>query len=350
MKLSRRRLVMGTLLGTAFGALLILLVGQFVDFQTLSSDLKPLVSTEPAGGSLSLPLRKFEWKTRTPHPWELKYPYPYPFLVTHPNKCKGPRGAPFLLMLVMTRPQDVGIRQAIRQTWGNETLVPGVVILRLFVLGLPQPLFAEKLQALLEEEDREHGDLLQVGFLDTYHNLTLKVLMGLEWMARYCPSVQYVLKVDSDVFLNPSFLVRQVLQPNGPPRPNFTTGYIYTNTGPLRNPAFKWYMPPELYLQDKYPPYCGGPGYVLSGSLALRVLAVAQTLKAIYLEDVFVGLCLQRLGVKPTPSSPEAFLMFRLQYEHCAFHRLALVHHFQSQELLQIWPDFQRVNRTCNVA
>ncbi|XP_027707137.1 beta-1,3-galactosyltransferase 2-like [Vombatus ursinus] len=349
MKLIRRHLVMGALLGTAFGGLLILLGGQFVDFQTPSMDLKPLVSTEPARGSLSLPLRKFEWQARTPHPLDLKYPYPYPFLLTHPNKCKGPRGAPFLLMLVMTRPQDVGARQAIRQTWGNETLVPDVVIRRLFVLGLPPPLFTKELHTLLEEEDREHGDLLQMGFLDTYNNLTLKVLMGLEWMARYCPSAQYVLKVDGDVFLNPSFLVRQVLQPYGPPRPDFITGYIYRNTGPLRNPAYKWYIPPELYLPDRYPPYCGGPGYVLSGSLALRVLAVAQTLKVIYLEDVFVGLCLQRLGVKPTPSPPKAFLMYRLQYEYCAFHRLALVHQFWPQELLQIWPDFQRVNMTCTV-
>ncbi|XP_036605793.1 beta-1,3-galactosyltransferase 2-like [Trichosurus vulpecula] len=350
MKLTRRWLVLGTLLSTAFVGLLVLLVGQFVDFQTPSVDLKPFVSTEPAGETSSLPLRKFEWQARTPHPLDLKYPYPYPFLINHPDKCESPGGAPFLLMLVMTRPQDVAVRQAIRETWGNETLVPGVIIRCLFVLGLPPPLFAKELHTLLEEEDREHGDLLQVGFLDTYHNLTLKVLMGLEWMAQYCPTAHYVLKVDADVFLNPSFLVWQVLQPNGPPRPDFITGYIYRNSGPLRNPAYKWYMPPEVYLPDKYPPYCAGPGYVLSGPLALRVLAVAQTLKVIYLEDVFVGLCLQQLGVKPTPSPPQVFQMFPLQYEHCAFHRLALVHKFQPQELLQIWPDFQRVNMTCPTA
>ncbi|XP_068939170.1 beta-1,3-galactosyltransferase 2-like [Petaurus breviceps papuanus] len=350
MKLIRRSLVLGALLTTAFGGLLVLLVGQSVDFRTPSVDLRPLVSTESAGETVSLPQRKFEWQARTPHPLDLKYPYPYPFLLNHPNKCEGPRGAPFLLMLVMTRPQDVGVRQAIRKTWGNETLVPGVVICRLFVLGLPPPLFTKELHALLEEEDREHGDLLQVGLLDTYHNLTLKVLMGLEWMAQYCPSAHYVLKVDSDVFLNPSFLVQQVLQPNGPPRPNFITGYIYSNTGPLRNPAYKWYVPPELYSPDKYPPYCGGPGYVLSGSLALRVLTVAQTLKVIYLEDVFVGLCLQQLGVRPTPSPPKTFQMFPLKYEHCFFHQLALVHQFQAQELLRIWPDFQRVNTTCPMA
>ncbi|XP_072458476.1 beta-1,3-galactosyltransferase 2-like [Notamacropus eugenii] len=350
MRLIRTHLMLGALLSTAFGGLLVLLVYQFVDFRTPSMDLRSLVSTELAGEIVSLSLRKFEWQTQTPHPLDIKYPYPYPFLLNHPNKCEGARGAPFLLMLVMTRPQDVGVRQVIRETWGNETLVPGVVICCLFVLGLPPPLFTKELQTLLEEEDKEHGDLLQLGFLDTYHNLTVKVLMGLEWMARYCPNAHYVLKVDGDVFLNPSFLVWQVLQPNGPPRPDFITGHIYRNAAPIRNPAYKWYMPPELYSSDKYPPYCGGPGYVLSGSLALRILAVAQTLKVIFLEDVFVGLCLQQLGVKPTPSPLNAFHMYSLKYEHCAFHRLALVHQFQPQELLQIWPDFQRVNMTCPVA
>ncbi|KAM9095477.1 beta-1,3-galactosyltransferase 2-like [Sarcophilus harrisii] len=260
---------------------------------------------------------------------QLKYPYLYPFLLNHSDKgC--PRGAPFLLMLVMTQPQDVGRRQAIRETWGNETLELGVIIQCLFVLGLPPSLFTKELHELLQEEDREHGDLLPVGFLDTYCNLTLKVLIGLEWMAQYCPDARYVLKVDSDVFLNPSFLVQQVLQPNGPPWPDFITGDIYRNTN------HKWYMPPELYFQDIYPPYCAGGGYVLSGSLALRILAVAQTLKVIYLEDVFMGLCLQQLGLEPTPPSPGSFLMFPLAYEHCVYHQFVLVPGFQPQELLQI--------------
>ncbi|XP_001365994.2 beta-1,3-galactosyltransferase 2-like [Monodelphis domestica] len=339
MKLIRRRLVLGALLGTVFLGLLVLLVGQLLESWTSSTNLRP--------PSPKISLRKFEWQAWTPHPLDLNYPYPYPFLINHPDKCKGPRGAPFLLMLVMTQPHEVGVRQVIRQTWGNETLIPGVVICRLFVLGLPRPIFAQEIQVLLEEEDREYGDLLQVGFLDTYRNLTLKVLMGLEWMAHYCPTARYVLKVDNDVFLNPSFLVHQLLHPNQPPQPNFITGHIYTDSEPQRSLEDKWYMPPELYPQEKYPVYCGGPGYVLSVSLALRVLTVAQRLKAIYLEDVFIGLCIQELGVQPTPAPPDTFLIVRQEYEHCAFHQLALVHQYKPQELLQLWPDFQAVNDTC---
>ncbi|XP_044540885.1 beta-1,3-galactosyltransferase 2-like [Gracilinanus agilis] len=331
MDLMKWKLVFGVLLSTTLSVLL----------------LRQLLASWAASLSPSSSSRKFEWEIRPPQTMDLNYPYPYPFLINHPDKCEGPRGAPFLLMLVMTRPPDVGVRQAIRQTWGNETLVPSVVVHRLFVLGLPPLLFDKELQPLLKEEDRKHGDLLQVGFFDTYGNLTLKVLMGLEWMAQHCPTAQYVLKVDSDVFLNPRFLVQQVLWPNGPSRPDFITGHIYRNTKPLRDQHNKWYMPPELYAPNRYPDYCGGPGYVLSGSLVLRILTAAQSVKVIYLEDVFIGLCLKLLGVKPTPPRRNTFLMYRWNYNHCAFQRLVLVHRFQHQELLQIWPDFLTSNPAC---
>ncbi|XP_072455555.1 beta-1,3-galactosyltransferase 2-like [Notamacropus eugenii] len=335
MNLMKCNLMLGALLSTVFGGLLMLQLASW----TAPTHLKP-----PSPRIFS---KKFEWQAQTPHLLDLAYLQSYSFLINHPDKCEGPRAAPFLLMLVMTKPQDVGIRQVIRQTWGNETLVPGVVIHRLFVVGLPQPLFAQELQTLLDEEDREHGDLLQVGFLDTYHNLTLKVLTALEWMAQYCPTAHYVLKVDTDVFLNPSYLVQKILWPNRSRQLDFITGHILSSTNPERRQGHKWYMPPELYSHDKYPDYCAGPGYVMSGSLALRILTVAQRFKAIHVEDVFVGLCLKELGVKPTPAPPNTFLIFGRKYDHCAFHRLVLVHHFQPQELLQIWPDFLTSNGAC---
>ncbi|NXD32375.1 B3GT5 galactosyltransferase, partial [Spelaeornis formosus] len=92
---------------------------------------------------------------------------------------------------------------------------------------------------------------------------------------------------------------------------------------PLRRPAYKWFVPREVYPNDTYPPYCGGPGYVLSAALARRVFAVAQTLPPLNMEDAFVGVCLHALGVPVTEPPPGAFFMYRLQYERCRFARLA---------------------------
>uniref|UniRef100_A0A8U8C4P8 Hexosyltransferase n=1 Tax=Geospiza parvula TaxID=87175 RepID=A0A8U8C4P8_GEOPR len=207
----------------------------------------------------------------TRHPLQPPYPYPYRFLLNHPDKCR--ERAPFLVLLVVTSPQDLEARDAVRRTWGDEGAVPGLAVLRLFLLGV-HPVFSAELRPVLQEEDALHGDLLQQDFLDTYNNLTLKTLMGLEWVSRFCPNATYVMKADHDVFLNLEYLAGLLR----PPRTDFLTGYVYRWTGPLRNRAYKWFVPREVYPNDTYPPYCGGPGYVLSGDLALRVFRVAQTL------------------------------------------------------------------------
>ncbi|NXQ82656.1 B3GT1 galactosyltransferase, partial [Nyctibius grandis] len=91
---------------------------------------------------------------------------------------------------------------------------------------------------------------------------------------------------------------------------------------PMRRKAFKWYVPREVYPNATYPPYCGGPGYVLSGNLATKIYAVAQTLPVINMEDSFVGICLHALGVGVTASPRGAFNMYRLDYDKCRFSRL----------------------------
>ncbi|XP_040436980.1 beta-1,3-galactosyltransferase 2-like [Falco naumanni] len=258
-----------------------------------------------------------------------------------PHKCR--ERAPFLVLLVATEPADIAGRHAIRQTWGNESAVPGVSILRLFLLGM-QPVFSAALRATLEEENHLHRDLLQQDFWDTYHNLTLKTLMGMEWVTRHCPGAAYVLKADRDVFLNLPYLVRRFLLP---PKKNFITGYVYRNTGPLRSKAYKWYVPRQVYPAATYPPYCGGAAYVLSGDLAAKIYRVAQTLPVINMEDAFVGICLRALGVGVTDSPWGVFNMYHVKYERCRFSRLVMVHHFQPQELLRVWPHFTAPNATC---
>ncbi|XP_068779020.1 beta-1,3-galactosyltransferase 2-like [Struthio camelus] len=308
---------------------------------------------DEAGGDAG-PAATFTWRealgndtaepAATRHPLQPPYPYPYRFLLNEPHKCRD--RTPFLVLLVATEPRDTAGRRAVRRTWGDERSVPGVAVLRLFLTGV-HPVFGGPLQRLLEEESALYHDVLQQDFLDTYNNLTLKTLMGMEWVSKHCPNASYVVKADQDVFLNLGYLVRQLLQPQLPPKRDFATGYIYRNTGPLRNKAYKWYVPPEVYPNETYPPYCGGPAYVLSGDLARKVHAVAQTLPLINMEDAFVGLCLHALGVTVTSSPWGLFNMHKIAYDKCKFSKLVMVHHYSPGELLELWPHFQGPEVAC---
>ena len=59
-----------------------------------------------------------------------------------------------------------------------------------------------ELQRRLEEESRRHGDLVQGDFLDTYHNLSYKAVMGSLWVAEFCGQAEFVVKIDDDCFLD----------------------------------------------------------------------------------------------------------------------------------------------------
>ncbi|NXS97172.1 B3GT2 galactosyltransferase, partial [Jacana jacana] len=91
---------------------------------------------------------------------------------------------------------------------------------------------------------------------------------------------------------------------------------------PIRRKGIKWYVPAEVFPNNTYPPYCGGPGYVFSGELATKIYQVAQRLPVINMEDSFVGICLQALGIPVTRSPWGVFNMHRVQYEKCRFSRL----------------------------
>lgn len=65
----------------------------------------------------------------------------------------------------------------------------------------------------LEEENRRFNDLVVVGSLEDYANLTLKTGHMIRWVGRHCPAHAYVAKVDDDVYVNvPKFL--KVLEKN----------------------------------------------------------------------------------------------------------------------------------------
>lgn len=72
----------------------------------------------------------------------------------------------------------------------------------IFLLGRANSTF----QPLIEREADEFGDILQGTFIDSYRNLTYKHAMGLRWVTTACPSADFILKTDDDVFVNTAYL------------------------------------------------------------------------------------------------------------------------------------------------
>lgn len=267
------------------------------------------------------------------------YPHHYSLIIDEPNRCQ--QGAPFLVLMVPVAPSDRTSRNVIRRTWGRLPAARGQGLQQYFLLGSTSD-GTQTLQQQIMEESRLYHDIIQSDFVDSYQNLTLKTILMFEWLSSHCPSSAYAMKVDSDIFLNVPNLVELLLDA---PRRSYMTGLVTWSAVIERDKRSKWYLPcsvlPELHY---YPPYVLGLGYVFSMDLPQRILDISARVKAVYIEDVYVGLCLRELGVAPT--DPPYGHLFRagLPYllTQCYWGNVITTIMRDSGHLLETWEKYQK--------
>ncbi|XP_026092112.1 beta-1,3-galactosyltransferase 2-like [Carassius auratus] len=265
------------------------------------------------------------------------HPSNYHFILDEPDKCS--QWDPFLVFMVPVAPHQVEARNAIRSTWGNESSVQGKAVLTLFLVGLTG---GPEAQQKLEEESRQHRDLVQSNFVDSYFNLTIKTMVIMDWLATRCPQASYAMKIDSDMYIGLENLMSLLLAPNTP-RENYITGYLMWDRPVVRNKNSKWYVSEELYPEPKYPTYLLGMGYVFSNDLSGKIVEASKKVKAFNIEDAYVGACLKQLGIAPSsPPDPSQFRAYLGQYKREDFLRVITTILGSPQQLIDIWKDLKK--------
>ncbi|XP_035657743.1 beta-1,3-galactosyltransferase 1-like [Branchiostoma floridae] len=266
-------------------------------------------------------------------------PHPYKLTMNHPDKCADQDV--FLIVIISTIHKNVENRRAIRETWGSENSAPGFVVKRLFALGKTSD---PKMQALVQKENEQFGDIIQEDFVDTYHNLTLKTVMCLRWVSNYCAHSKFFMKTDDDMYVSFANLAK-VLQalPTEKAR-RMAMGYVISGA-PIRNPKSKWYMPKETYPGNKYPPFCSGTGYIVSTDICGELYRTSLDMQYLYLEDVFVATCFEKIGV--VPQGHKDFHNWRVGYNYCTYKRILTAHMVTPPEMIRIWKDQKAHNRRC---
>ncbi|XP_037380119.1 UDP-GlcNAc:betaGal beta-1,3-N-acetylglucosaminyltransferase 7 [Talpa occidentalis] len=276
----------------------------------------------------------------------------FPLLLNHPEKCTG---RVYLLVVVKSVITQHDRREAIRQTWGREQDSAGGgrgAVRTLFLLGTASKQEERAhYQQLLAYEDRVYGDILQWDFLDSFFNLTLKEIHFLKWLDIFCPSVPFVFKGDDDVFVNPTNLLEFL--DDRQPQEDLFVGDVLQHARPIRRKENKYYIPTALYSKASYPPYAGGGGFLMAGGLARRLHHACDTLELYPIDDVFLGMCLEVLGVQPVPHN--GFKTFgisrnhqsRMNKEPCFYRAMLVVHKLLPPELLAMW-GLVHSNLTCS--
>uniref|UniRef100_A0A4W3JKS9 Hexosyltransferase n=1 Tax=Callorhinchus milii TaxID=7868 RepID=A0A4W3JKS9_CALMI len=250
------------------------------------------------------------------------------FLLVPDSRCHV--NPPFLVILVTSAMNKNKARAAIRQTWGKETTIGNNRIVTYFLLG-----YSAHYQQQLLDESLQHNDIIQQNFTDSYYNLTTKVLMGMEWVTRFCPSASFVMKTDADMFVNIYYLQELLATKN---RNNFFTGEVRFNRSPMRRQNSQWYVKEEEYPHPTYPPFSSGGGYVLSSDIAKKIWDISAQVAKFKLEDVYIGMCLVELKIIPVDMClRKVFFTRKVKFHVCRFRKLVTSHRHSPEELLLFW-------------
>lgn len=124
-----------------------------------------------------------------------------------PPCARSTRDVKTIFVAVISAPSNFEKRKAIRETWRRNLTSKLFVLNFAFVIGKS----FEK-DAALAAENATYGDILQIEMVDTYYNITIKVTALLNWLNVNCKDVDFVLKVDDDVYVNVNNLANIIEQ------------------------------------------------------------------------------------------------------------------------------------------
>lgn len=206
-------------------------------------------------------------------------------IVLTPSNCNEDV---FLVIIVVSSSRNFEARKSIRSSWGksisevkrfnsNSTRESFQVF---FVVGGD-----EVNDERVEKEAEQYGDILRGNFMDTYvqNELhTVKTLLGLKWATSIC-NPQYILKVNSDSFVNVHETIKWLHSLGDSSQPDFKhkeglyTGYCHSGgVRPVRNPQSAYFISEDQWPGDLLPEYVSGVGIVLSRDVAEKMASHAR--------------------------------------------------------------------------
>ncbi|XP_004708679.1 lactosylceramide 1,3-N-acetyl-beta-D-glucosaminyltransferase [Echinops telfairi] len=264
----------------------------------------------------------------------------FQYLINHEDKCQGQDV--LLLLFVKTAPENYKRRSAIRKTWGSEAYARSQLnanIKTLFALGTPpNPLERDELQRKLIWEDKLYNDLIQQDFADSFYNLTVKLLLQFSWANTFCPQARFFMTADDDIFIHMPNLVEYLQGLAQIGVQDFWIGRVHRGAPPIRDKRSKYYVSYEMYQWPAYPDYTAGAAYVISRDVAARVYEASLTLNSsLYIDDVFMGLCANKVGI-----APQYHVFFsgegKTPYHPCIYDKM-MTSHGHVQDLQTLWKD-----------
>lgn len=250
-----------------------------------------------------------------------------------------------IIILITSAPENHIRRKSIRETWCkpanyNLATIPWQC---LFLIGQSS---VHLTNAMLDSEINDFQDILLGSYLDSYRNLTVKTMHGLDWLRRTC-RVNYVLKTDDDVYVN-ALLLHQLIVENTPEK-NVYIGLVTQSEDRLkviRSKDSKWFVSMDQYALSHYPPYAVGMGYLLSLDVIDRFITTSYHIPPFANEDAYIGVLANDLDIKPIRSG--RFILSGWGLRLCNYRYLVVIHHVTAEDQYRMFDTNQNAFLTCH--
>ncbi|XP_022080611.1 uncharacterized protein LOC110973807 [Acanthaster planci] len=268
----------------------------------------------------------------------------------HPDACYDSDGNEdniFLLVLISSLPRHFALRRAIRETWGGEREILGQNLRLLFLMGHTQT-DIDLIQKQVKQEDDEFGDIIQADFTESFHNLTLKVVLGLKWVTQNCRHASYMYKGDDDMFVNFKNIISYLRENRikGSAMTRFFLGSVLYRSVRVTRTSSKYYVPDRLYSGRYFPPYCSGGGYVISTDVIPEMYQQSLETAFIPIDDAYQGILASKIGM--TPTAHKGFKNWGAKTDGCSLRDIMVVHGFKDPDALHtVWKNYTTPVEDC---
>lgn len=237
--------------------------------------------------------KPFSYKKFPPEVYyTIPYGYDYTYLYEPEHLCDS---RPFIVGMIMSTARKPQERQVMRDTWFKQRVYEGERIEYVFLVASTPD---EAVNRAVQEEAEKYQDILHLDHMDSYNNITLTIMHTFNWLHRNCRSIQYIVKFDTDSFVNFPKLVRWVHELPADKKTRLYHGNCYITSFFIRQKGNKWHTPYEVMKNDLAWPYCIGTGYIISADLLAPMVHASRHYSAMLrTEDMSVGWSAYMLNV-----------------------------------------------------
>ena len=199
------------------------------------------------------------------------------------------------LLLVLGAVKNFDLRMSIRETYGNISRIENRTLDLVFVIGKEEGI--GEYAAAVQNESRTYKDILEIDFIDSYQNLTIKTILALRWVLTDCPQAKFVVRNMDDCFLDVFKLDKEMRKIR-----DFDIFLGCAIHGSHINHDGKWPFTSEVpFVNDPkiYAPYISGISIVFSVDVVKKFYYLSCFVPLVWPDDCYLGYLALLIDITP---------------------------------------------------